>query len=280
MDRPLPNVILLLLALWLCAPGLAAQDLPPALAERFAEGVRALRESRPDDAEAAFRAILAAGGSRAFVHHNLGVALQQRGRHADAVPEFRAALKLDPKMGPARLLAGASLLALGRPQEAAGELERAVELLPDEPLARVQLADAYERTGNVAGIVDQYRELATRAPRNGEYAYRLGKAYVRLAQWSFERIRAVEPGSARLPQALGREYLQQGRPDLAAAAFEEAVRRDPALPGIQLALARIHLDDGRLQEAARAIERELVLSPHDSEARQVKAAIDAALAGR
>jgi tetratricopeptide (TPR) repeat protein len=280
MGRSFSSLMLLLLAILVCARSIAAQDLPPPLADRFAEGVRALRESRLEDAEAAFRAVLAAGGTRAFVHHNLGITLQQRGRHADAVSAFRAALELDPKMGSARLLAGTSLLALSRPKDAVGELERAVELLPDVPVARVQLADAYERTGDVAAVVDQYRHLAALAPRNGEYAYRLGKAYLRLAQWSFERIVAIDPGSARLPQALGREYLQQGRPDLAVAAFEEAARRNPALPGIQLALARIHYDGGRLQEAARAIERELVLSPHDAEARQVKAVIDASLAGR
>jgi predicted Zn-dependent protease len=271
---------LVLAACLLAVSHAAAQELPPQLAERFSEGVQALREGRHDAAEAAFRAVLAAGGTRAFVHHNLGIVLQQRGRHADAVKAFRAALALDPTMGPPRLLAGTSLLALGRAKEAVGELEQAVDLLPGEPAARVQLAEAYERTGDLAGVVDQYRHLAQSAPQDGEYAYRLSRAYLRLAQWSFERISAIAPRSARLPQALGWEYLQQGRPDLAAAAFEEAARLDPQLPGIQLALARLHLDGGRLQDAARAIARELVLTPDDREARQVKAAIDAALAGR
>jgi predicted Zn-dependent protease len=268
------------IAALLCAGHAAAQELPQQLADRFSEGVQALRESRLEAAEAAFRGVLEGGGARPFVHHNLGIVLQQRGRHADAVTEFRSALALDPTMGPARLLAGTSLLALGRDTEAVSELEKAVDLLPAEPAARVQLADAYERTGDLAGTVDQYRHLALSAPQDGEYAYRLSRAYLRLAQWSFERITVIAPRSARLPQALGREYLQQGRPDLAAAAFEEAARRDPALPGLQLALARIHLDGGRLLEASRAIEREVVLAPDDREARELKAAIDAALARR
>jgi predicted Zn-dependent protease len=279
MDIPFLRPLILTVCL-LCSAHAAAQELPPQLAERFSEGVQALRESRLEAAEAAFRGVLAAGGTRPFVHHNLGIVLQQRGRHADAVAAFRAALTLDPTMGPARLLSGTSLLALGRPKEAIAELEKAVDLLPAEPAARVQLADAYERTGDIAGLVDQYRHLALAAPQDGEYAYRLSRAYLRLAQWSFERITAIAPRSARLPQALGREYLQQGRPDLAAEAFEEAARREPALPGIQLALARLHLDGGRLQDALRAIDRELVLSPDDREAREVKAAIDAALARR
>jgi tetratricopeptide (TPR) repeat protein len=279
MDIPFLRPLILTVCL-LCSAHAAAQELPPQLAERFSEGVQALRESRLEAAEAAFRGVLAAGGTRPFVHHNLGIVLQQRGRHADAVAAFRAALAIDPQMGPARLLAGTSLLTLGRSKEAIAELEQAVELLPAEPAARVQLADAYERTGDLAGVVDQYRHLAASAPHEGEYAYRLSRAYLRLAQWSFERIGAIAPRSARLPQALGWEYLQQGRPDLAAAAFEEAARLDPQLQGVQLALARIHLDGGRLQDALRAINRELVLSPDDREAREVKAAIDAALARR
>jgi tetratricopeptide (TPR) repeat protein len=224
MDIPFLRPLILTACL-LCSAHAAAQELPPQLAERFSEGVQALRENRLEAAEAAFREVLAAGGTRAFVHHNLGIVLQQRGRHADAVAAFRAALTLDPTMGPARLLAGTSLLALGRPKEAIAELEKAVDLLPAEPAARVQLADAYERTGDIAGLVDQYRHLALAAPQDGEYAYRLSRAYLRLAQWSFERITAIAPRSARLPQALGREYLQQGRPDLAA----EPSKRPPGV---------------------------------------------------
>ncbi len=91
------------------------QDLPPALAEQFATGVAALKSGDLDSAEHALRAVLAAGGDRVFVHHNLGIVLDQRGRHEAALAEFRAASKLDPAFGPSRLLAGSSLLALGRP---------------------------------------------------------------------------------------------------------------------------------------------------------------------
>ena len=90
------------------------------------------------------------------------------------------------------------------------------------------------------------------SPADSEYAYRLGKAYLRLSQWAHERIQAIDPGAARLSQALGREYLEQGRADLAEAAFEKALRRDATLADVHLSLARIYLADGRLDEAARA----------------------------
>jgi protein O-GlcNAc transferase len=278
-----PRVCALLSVLLLApaGPSARAQDLPAAVAERFSAGVAALEAGRLDAAEAAFRAVIRdGGGTRAFVHHNLGIVLQRRGRHTAAVAEFRLAARLDPSYGPARLLAGASLLALGQPQAAIVELDRAVTLMPRELAPRLQLADACERSGNVLRLVDTYRAIVAMAPDDPEYAYRLGKAYLRLSQWSYERIMAIDPKSARLSQALGREYLQQGRPDEARVAFEQAAARDPALPEVHLALARLHADEQRWDDAAREVERELALVPESRDARALKASIDAARAAR
>jgi predicted Zn-dependent protease len=260
----------------LLASSAAAQDLPPELAERFSSGVSALKAGQLDIAETAFRGVLRDGGGRSFVHHNLGIVLQQRGRHAEALAEFRTATTLDPSFAPAHILAGTSLLALNRAREATTELERAVQLMPKEPIAHIQLAEAFERTNNVPNVVREYRAVVALLPNDPEQAYRLGKAYLRLSQWAYERLQAIHPRSARLSQALGREYAQQGRADLAQEAFEEAARREPALPEIHLALARIHFDSGRLDDAAREVDRELTLVPESRDARELKARIEAA----
>ena len=253
-----------------------AQELPPRLADRFTEGVTALKSGELDAAERAFRDVLAAGGNRAFVHHNLGIVLEQRGRHDGALVEFRAASKLDPSFAPARLMAGSTLLALGRPKEAIPELRRAVRLMPGETAPHEQLATAFERTGDIGGIVDEYRRLVALAPKNEEYAYRLGKAYLKLAQWSYERLRAVDPDSARLSQALGEQQLAQGRPDLALQSFTRAAEQDPSLVDVHLALARLQYDARRWDEAAAEAERALALAPESVVAARMKAAIQAA----
>jgi tetratricopeptide (TPR) repeat protein len=254
----------------------AQQDLAPALARRFSEGVAALKAGNLDAAERAFTDVLKNGGERPFVHHNLGIVHQQRGRHQAALIEFRAAERLDPSFGPAPLLAGVSLLALGRPREAAIELERAVRLMPDEPTAHLQLADVYERTGNTAGVVDEYRRLVELVPASDDYVYRLGRAYLKLAQWSYQRIKIISPHTARLAQALGEQYLEQNRPDLAFEAFRQAAETDPTLADVHLALARIHLDAGRLEEAAAEVARERAIAPESAAARALQADIDAA----
>ena len=254
----------------------ARQGLPPALAARFTEGVAALSAGQLDAAEAAFRNVIRDGGDRAFVRHNLGIVLQQRGRHADALVEFRAASRRDPAFGPSRLLAGTSLLALGRARAAVTELSLASRLMPREPAVHLQRADACERIKDDVCLADEYRTLVELSPANPEYAYRLGKAYLRLSQWAHERIQAIDPRAARLSQALGREYLEQGRADLAERAFKEAVGRDATLVDVHLALAQIYLADGRLDEAARAVARVLVLFPESRDARALQVKIDAA----
>jgi tetratricopeptide (TPR) repeat protein len=253
----------------------AAQPLPAALAARFSEGTAALEAGRLDEAETAFRAVLAGGGDRSFVHHNLGIVLQRRGRHEAALAEFQIATKQEPSYGPAHLLAGASLLALGRPAQAIVELDRAVTLMPRELAPRLQLADACERTGDIRRVVATYRDIVALAPDDPDYAYRLGKAYLRLSEWSFERLKAVDPRSARLSQALGGEYERQERPDLALAAYQEAATRNPALVEVHLALARLYRDAKRWPEAADAVGRALALAPGSAEGKALQAQIAA-----
>ena len=188
--------------------------------------------------------------------------------------------RLDPKFGPARLLAGTSLLALGRADEAVVELERAVQLLPGEKAAHLKLSDACQQAGDAPCLARQSRVLASLAPSDPESLYRLGKAYLSLSEWSYRRILAINPRSARLSEALGREYLRQGQPDMALRAYQEAAERDPKLPGIHLALAGIHADAMRWDDAARELELELAVAPGSAAALALKARVDAARSAR
>ncbi len=250
---------------------------PPAQLEKlFTSGVQALKAGQLDEAETTFLQVLRQGGKVPFVHHNLGIVYQQKNAHEKAVLQFRAAIRLQPDFGEARLLIGYSLLSLGKNAEAGRELERAVKLLPDQPSARLQLAKAYERSGNWFGVVDQYRALRALEPRNGEYAYQLGKAYNRLSDWSYQQIIRVNPGSARLSQTLGQNYLQQGKSELAILEYQRAIQADPKLPELHLALALIYLEQKRFDDARKEIELELRLAPESQKALGVKQQIQAA----
>ncbi|MBA3442027.1 MAG: tetratricopeptide repeat protein, partial [Pyrinomonadaceae bacterium] len=270
-------VIVLLLAV--SPPAFAQQQLPPALEALFNEGVKALKENNLNEAEQAFRRVIERGGRVAFVFNNLGIVHQQRGDHQKAVAQFREAIRLEPDYPAPRLLIGSSLLAQGHTTEAARQLERAVKLLPQEPQAHLQLAKAYERAGDLLGAVDQYRALRELRPREPEYAYQMGKAYLKLSEWSFQQMMRAHPRSARLYQALGHQYILQGKPELAIQTLQRAVNADPTLPEVHLVLAQIHLERKEIPEARREIELELKLIPESRAALLLKQKIEAAHAG-
>ncbi len=273
-----PTLLATAIALALGA-AVSGQDLPAPLQAPFQEGVQALRAGKLDDAEKAFRFVLAKGGRAAYVHNNLGIVLQERGQHEKAVAQFREAIRLDPRYPAPRILLGSSLLALGRTSEARAALERAVKLVPREPLARLQLARVLERAGDWTGAVEQYRALKELKPDEPEHVYALGNAYLRLAEWSLKELGAVEGGEARLQQALGHHYRVQGRPDLALRAFERAAQADPTLPEVHLAMAQVHLEQKRWAEARKELERELAIVPESAGARALLERLSALEAG-
>jgi tetratricopeptide (TPR) repeat protein len=252
----------------------AAQNLPPALAELFTQGVQAEKAGRLDEAQNAFLKVLAQGGKQAFVYNNLGIVYKERGDHEQAVAQFREAIRLDAKYAAPRVLMGSSLLALGRVQEAAAELERAVKIDPREPAARLELARAYQRSGNLAGTVEQFRQLRDLAPQDPEYAYQLGRAYMMLSAWCIREIGRTAPDSARVYQLLAENRAVQGRTSEAVQAYIKAAATDPRLVGIHFALAQIYLQERKPDQAQVEIERELAIVPENAAALAFKRKLD------
>jgi tetratricopeptide (TPR) repeat protein len=265
---------LFLVVLLPAAPAAPAQDLATPQAT-FERGVESLKAGRLEEAEAAFRRVLKEGGREPYVYNNLAIVHQQQGRHAEAIAECREAIRLDAAYPAPRVVMGGSLLALGRTAEAVTTLEAAVKLLPKERLPREQLARAYERAGRPAAAIEQYRAMRDAAPDDAESAYQLGRAYLRLSEWAMQRLRDIDPGSARLYQALGHNYRVQGRADLAVRAFERAAQADPKLPEVHLALAQIHAEQKSWASARVEIERELAIVPESAAALALQRRIEA-----
>jgi tetratricopeptide (TPR) repeat protein len=237
-------------------------SLPESLQSLFASGVKAQKQGDLEEAEKAFLKVLEQGGKLSFVYNNLGAVYQQRKQHAQALAEFREAIRLQPDYAAPRILAGASLTALGKISEAIKELEQAVKLEPNEPLARIQLAQAYDQADNFFGLIEQYQRLRQINPKDSEYTYQLGRAFMRLTGWCSQEIEKINPSSARLYQSIANNYVYQSNKEKAIEYLKRAIQADPKLAELHLALAQLYAQQGQVSEALREIDLELSLVPN------------------
>jgi hypothetical protein len=196
-------------------------------------------------------------------HHNLAIVLQ-RGRHEQALVEFDAASRIDPRTA-RRLLAGMT----GRSASTgdARTLDRAA-WSAREVDAHLQLAAVCQRLDDRICRLNAYRHVTDWRPtmRNTRAA-RVGAAR---GVGVGTRLRERHPKSARVQQALGREYSAGVAPT------RRSMHFSAHSPTIQRSListwqSRIHLDAGRVDDASREIDRELAIVPFGKDALELKA---------
>jgi adenylate cyclase len=133
----------------------------------------------------------------------------------------------------------------GRPgdvQKARQIAEEAIQLDPDYPKGHTLLATTYmmeamrKRDQTSRRSVARAFQLAQKAleldDANIEAHLLLGRIYLmrkqnEMAEAELEKAKAINPNSTEVAHALGRHYLQTGRPNEAREMFEKAVRLDP-----------------------------------------------------
>jgi serine/threonine-protein kinase len=126
------------------------------------------KPARPDEAVGYLRAALAVRPKSSLAHGNLGFALGQLGRYAEAEAEYRKVITLQPENALAHGNLGSTLLNQRRFAEAEAVLRRATVLGPDSLVAHVNLGEALQRQGRYAEALTCYRrarEIASRDPR-------------------------------------------------------------------------------------------------------------------
>jgi hypothetical protein len=113
-----------------------------------------------------------------LAHNNLGMALVENGRLADALPHFQTAVELAPDDTDARSNLGNALRTLGRPADAVLEYRKALDQSPADPTIHYNLATALLDLGRTSEAVAQLEE-----------AVRLNPSYAK-AKALLERIEA------------------------------------------------------------------------------------------
>jgi protein O-mannosyl-transferase len=197
---------------------------------------------------------------------NLGNALAEAGRPAEALPHYEVALRLKADDAIAHYDFGNALTQLHRMPEALAQFAEALRIDPDYDEARNNLADALYRSGRFEDAVTEYANILRRGTNTPEMHYHRGNALFH----SGRMIEAVEELSTALrlrpayPEAsynLGCIFMQTGQLELAARRFEETLQARPADSDAHNNLAHVLAQLGRLDEAIKHSRAAVRLNP-------------------
>ena len=175
----------------------------------------------------------------AEAHLNMGIALGDRNRPADALAQFEEAVRLAPQDPRAHFNKGRGLLDLDRYQEARRELEEACRLDPTLPRARYFMAIAQMKCGDPSAALATLKEIAAAHAMDEDSYLLLGRTLENLGQMpdaiaAWKKAVELQPDSQealyKLFLALKRTDHQQSNAYLARfkAATEAEERRKQA----------------------------------------------------
>lgn len=194
------------------------------------------RAGRLDEAEAAYRALLALTPDDPDALHFVGLIAHQKGRHGDAAALVTRAVALAPDRPTFHFNLGTVLMALRRTADAAAAFTEAARLAPDG-------AETWISLGTASGRLGRYGEAAS----------------------AFTRAAALAPEAARAWSGLAAARRGERKPEEALAAAEQAVACDPALAEARLNLGNTLYDLGRLYEAEAAFHAAAGLASDNAE---------------
>jgi tetratricopeptide (TPR) repeat protein len=115
------------------------------------QGVIALQTRQTERGIELIRKAIGLNGKVAAAHNNLGKALQDLKRPAEALACFDRAIVLDPGFAEACANRGNALVSLGRSEEALASYAQAIALKPDS-------AEVHRNRGNVFSKLGRYAE--------------------------------------------------------------------------------------------------------------------------
>jgi predicted TPR repeat methyltransferase len=202
------------------------------------------RAGRLDEAEAAYRAILAEDPGDPDALHFLGLLRHQRGDPQSAVELMERALERVPDWPDALSNLGNVLRRQGRRDEARRRYERALELDQAHPAARTGLALVLRGEGDAEGALLQFDSVLRRAPQWADAHYNRGVTLDVLhrtdeAIEAFERALELDPSLLDACFFLARALAARGRRADAVALYRRLERRRPELATTRHMLAAL-----------------------------------------
>jgi tetratricopeptide (TPR) repeat protein len=215
---------------------------------------------------------------------NVGEALVEAGRPADALPLLRRAAALAPADAPTQFNLGVALSRAGDTLGALDLFTRAVQLRPDNAEAHSSLALTMLESGNVPGAIEHFRHAARLNARDPKTRFNLAGALVRNGQTAeavaqYEAALTLRPAYPEAHTNLALALRTTGSDRAALPHLVEASRLQPDSAIIRFNLAEVLTDLHQADEALEQYQAAVRLDPNSLDF-QYAAAQACARAGR
>jgi tetratricopeptide (TPR) repeat protein len=215
----------------------------------LAEAVGAQSAGDFKAAIAAYRSALAVKRDVPEVWANLGLMQHQTRDYAGALVSFTTAHQLQPKLFVPTLFLGLDNLELGNRPDAVRYLLMARQRKPDDPNIHMSLGRAYFGLKQFDAAAVSYVRATELNPKNSEAWYRLGIAYLEIAEANSGVLVALHHQSSFF-QALEADSLgSQGHLDEAAKTYRELLGTQNRPPCIRSSLGLILIRQEQLSGA-------------------------------
>jgi Flp pilus assembly protein TadD len=199
---------------------------------------------------------------------NLGVALHEQGRQADAIAFFRRAIDIQPLYPYAYVHMAVSYEALGDGTEAESSLKKALEIHPNSADSQFALAELYMSQKRFASAWHHMGRAAAIAPSDPRFHNGLGKILLRegKASEAASYLRKAIETSSGYDEAyynLGEACVAMGEPQEALRHFKKALELNRSNWQAHNSLGLLLAQSGDTAQAEAHFQEALVLNPRD-----------------
>lgn len=214
------------------------------------------------DSETLFRHALAVSEDNALAHLNLGAALQNQNKPAEALAQYQQVLQLDPGRHEAYSDIGKILDEQGKPQAALDYCRAAVQLDPNSSPSHNNLGLVLMELGDFKEAMSQFSEAARLDASYAPPRFQMGRIFLKLGRDAeampyFQEALKIEPDNypmliyvARVLAADENQQVRNGKEALALANKANQLAASPQSVGLDT-LAMALAEAGRFDEAVQ-----------------------------
>jgi tetratricopeptide (TPR) repeat protein len=226
------------------------------------DGIAQMKAGNFVQAADAFAKVTRAQPGFAEGYFNLGLADEQAGRLDDARAALEKAVRLKPALRGANLFLGILAYRQNRFKDAEASLSKETQVDPSNAKAFMWLGVCLLAQDNPQAAIPPLDKAFALNRSDVDILYHRGRAYLLVANASYDAMFKLDHDSLRVHQVLGEAYAQGYRNQNAISEFELAVKMAPRQPGLHEELADQYWIVGDVDKAADAYREELNIDPN------------------